>query len=389
MRLSKSESQAWNVVSSTAQKWSFPLKISSVNVTKSDGHCGFGHIYWRNPQWKTLILSIDQQFTSISLSINTKKVINVDIKEQWSKNWFLWNSYRQRCQLLENKFGWNLNSVLLSGTTSRALTHYLNPSIILEDIIVEQIQNCSNAFLFNKLTYKSLSYAATSCIHPSFLISAWLAKIVSPVSAIFCRKMSEKVNLLVKTAHYLMKNGNVWSWLFCRVFKTHGFRGGFHRANFSNLVNHFVSVIVTVFPLNFVIRALFAFLPSKLAEFLWQSLFPVCMAHGTRQLNDGSWFFQSSRWIFLTERLHTIDKTWFIIIIFYRRLAFVLIFPKNCACAHIWQAKRNKLKEKHVESTEQLMNRVCTSFYTSFVSVNKKQEKAGRAYFPQNCIDCK
>ena len=31
------------------KKWSFPLKISSVNVTKSAISCGFGHIYWRNP----------------------------------------------------------------------------------------------------------------------------------------------------------------------------------------------------------------------------------------------------------------------------------------------------------------------------------------------------
>ena len=28
--------------------WSFPLMISSVNVTKSAISCGFGHIYWRN-----------------------------------------------------------------------------------------------------------------------------------------------------------------------------------------------------------------------------------------------------------------------------------------------------------------------------------------------------
>ena len=35
------------------KKWSFPLKISSVNVTKFAGNCGFGHIYWRNPEWKT------------------------------------------------------------------------------------------------------------------------------------------------------------------------------------------------------------------------------------------------------------------------------------------------------------------------------------------------
>ena len=28
---------------------SFPLKVSSVNVTKSAGICGFDQIYWRNP----------------------------------------------------------------------------------------------------------------------------------------------------------------------------------------------------------------------------------------------------------------------------------------------------------------------------------------------------
>ena len=31
------------------KKWSFPLRISSVNVTKFAGNYGFGHIYWRNP----------------------------------------------------------------------------------------------------------------------------------------------------------------------------------------------------------------------------------------------------------------------------------------------------------------------------------------------------
>ena len=35
------------------KKWSFPWRISSVNVTKSAGICGLGHIYWRNPSWKT------------------------------------------------------------------------------------------------------------------------------------------------------------------------------------------------------------------------------------------------------------------------------------------------------------------------------------------------
>ena len=27
--------------------------IFSVNVTKSAANCGFGHVYWRNPSWKT------------------------------------------------------------------------------------------------------------------------------------------------------------------------------------------------------------------------------------------------------------------------------------------------------------------------------------------------
>ena len=35
------------------KKWSFPLRTSSVNVTKSPGNSGFGHIYWRNTYRKT------------------------------------------------------------------------------------------------------------------------------------------------------------------------------------------------------------------------------------------------------------------------------------------------------------------------------------------------
>ena len=35
------------------KKWSFPLRISSVDVTISTGNCRFGYVYWRNPSWKT------------------------------------------------------------------------------------------------------------------------------------------------------------------------------------------------------------------------------------------------------------------------------------------------------------------------------------------------
>ena len=42
----------WWQVPTLHKKWSFPLGISSVIVTESAEDCGFGHIYWRNNQWK-------------------------------------------------------------------------------------------------------------------------------------------------------------------------------------------------------------------------------------------------------------------------------------------------------------------------------------------------
>ena len=38
----------FNLFLALLKKWGLPLRISSVNVTKSAGNCGFGHIYWRN-----------------------------------------------------------------------------------------------------------------------------------------------------------------------------------------------------------------------------------------------------------------------------------------------------------------------------------------------------
>ena len=35
------------------KKWNFSLSIFSVNASKSEGNCRFGHIYWRKPSWKT------------------------------------------------------------------------------------------------------------------------------------------------------------------------------------------------------------------------------------------------------------------------------------------------------------------------------------------------
>ena len=39
----------------TGQKRSFPLRISSVDVTSSAENWGFGHIYWRNPLMENVI----------------------------------------------------------------------------------------------------------------------------------------------------------------------------------------------------------------------------------------------------------------------------------------------------------------------------------------------
>ena len=117
------------------------------------------------------------------------------------------------------------------GPGPKALKAYTIWALVLywKTIFGEQIHNCNKIFLFNKLIYKSLSYASTRCIHPSFLISAWLTTILSSVSALFYRKMLEKVNLLLKTAHYKMKKGRSWRWTFQRFFKA---LGGFSQGKF-------------------------------------------------------------------------------------------------------------------------------------------------------------
>ena len=53
MRLSEAKQEVYSQHDSLHKKWRFLLQISSVNVTKSAVPCGFSHIYWRNPLWKT------------------------------------------------------------------------------------------------------------------------------------------------------------------------------------------------------------------------------------------------------------------------------------------------------------------------------------------------
>ena len=40
---------SYSIAINTAQKMKLLIRISSVNVTKSAGNCGFSQIYWKNP----------------------------------------------------------------------------------------------------------------------------------------------------------------------------------------------------------------------------------------------------------------------------------------------------------------------------------------------------
>ena len=54
--------------SSQHKKWSFPWRISGVNVTKYPGNCGSGHIYWK----KCLLENYD---TGSTVDIGTTLVV--------------------------------------------------------------------------------------------------------------------------------------------------------------------------------------------------------------------------------------------------------------------------------------------------------------------------
>ena len=56
----------------TAQKWSFPLRISSANVIKSAVYCRFGHIYWRNSSQKLHFLCSAKFCNGEKYSVNLR-----------------------------------------------------------------------------------------------------------------------------------------------------------------------------------------------------------------------------------------------------------------------------------------------------------------------------
>ena len=85
---------------STLQKRNFPLRISSVNVTKSAGNYGFSHIYWRNSPWKISFFAV---LDSLSLMwvfglFQFSKRSDGDSPFQFF-TYFFWDAKIPRCNL--------------------------------------------------------------------------------------------------------------------------------------------------------------------------------------------------------------------------------------------------------------------------------------------------
>ena len=76
------------------KKWSFSLRNSSINVTKSAGNCEFGHIYWRNPSWKTSFFCAveEKEFFVKNFVIVKKNKLQLRTKYLRQTLVFMWNS---------------------------------------------------------------------------------------------------------------------------------------------------------------------------------------------------------------------------------------------------------------------------------------------------------
>ena len=90
------------------KKWSFPLRISSVNVTKSAGHCGFGHIYWINPsQYTHDVYTMSPTLkwrvsTGLKENLITCTVEKHKIRANWKNK--LWNLETSTCNINQLQF---------------------------------------------------------------------------------------------------------------------------------------------------------------------------------------------------------------------------------------------------------------------------------------------
>ena len=123
----------WCKLTTLHKKWTFPLRIFSVNVTKSAVCCGFGHIYWRNPDWETSFFSsVFRKVTTLnnflfsisgcSIEVSRRK-IRYSKKITAARKWL----FRKRDSLKKQLF-WRNNcckKLLLRRSNKRSVKQYL------------------------------------------------------------------------------------------------------------------------------------------------------------------------------------------------------------------------------------------------------------------------
>ena len=92
------EDRAWRLVEMAItlhKKWSFPLRVSSVNLTKSAGNCGLCYIYCRVQIHSETRVWHDKNIQSVTFTVHedlvtlTEEILN-------GKLHFLWNVVSER-----------------------------------------------------------------------------------------------------------------------------------------------------------------------------------------------------------------------------------------------------------------------------------------------------
>ena len=82
-------------------------KVSSANVTKSAGNCGFGHIYWRKPQWKASFL-VQRTFrislVNVNICAGNCELVHIYLKKSLIESLILWEVIFSTCRQHELAF---------------------------------------------------------------------------------------------------------------------------------------------------------------------------------------------------------------------------------------------------------------------------------------------
>ena len=134
----------------------------------SAGNCGFGHIYWKNPQWKTSLF-VQCYFNLGHHSLSRLEALNL---ESLSKG----GLGRTDLYFLFAKIRWVLIRLYFSFLSNWHFTPILLLNILLERIFVISISNKSriheSMFLQNRFFLKIKRYQRSL----TFIFSEWILK---------------------------------------------------------------------------------------------------------------------------------------------------------------------------------------------------------------------